>query len=192
MFRQRTGQMAEAVCEYSVRQTALTGELGMASARRTLLPILVAITLASCISVAATTHVHVVLPNPKLLGCSPGACSQLWMESDAAPDAKYPKQLRIDFSDGSTITTPNLSLFEFPNGVPYGLTAVYDKSVTIEDVEASINDHYSKWVYGDPTRLKLWRIEPEKFVIHLSSNKNGPEVIYLPIAAKSLLNQRRQ
>jgi hypothetical protein len=101
--------------------------------------------------------------------------------------------LRIDFSDGSTITTPNGSLFEFPNGVPYGLTAVYDKSVTIDDVEASINEHYSKWVYGKPTpNLKLWRIEPEKFVIQLSSHKSGPRVIYLPIAPKSVLRQRPQ
>jgi hypothetical protein len=71
--------------------------------------------------------------------------------------------------------------------------AVYDKSVTIDDVEASINEHYSKWVYGKPTpTLKLWRIEPEKFVIQLSSHKSGPQVIYLPIAAKSVLRQRPQ
>lgn len=165
----------------------------MASARRALLPILAAITLGSWVSVAATTHVHVVLPNPKLLGCESLTCSQLWLNNDAVPDAKYPKQLRIDFSDGSTITTPNGSLFEFPNGVPYGLTAIYDKSVTIEDVEASINEHYSKWVYGNPTpTLKLWRIEPEKFVIQLSSHKSGLQVIYLPIATKSVLRQRPQ
>ena len=166
----------------------------MASAPCALLPILAAITLASCVSVAATTNIHVVLLNPKLLGCESVTCSQLWLNSDAVPDAKYPKQLRIDFSDGSTITTPNGSLFEFPNGVPYGLTAVYDKSVTIDDVEASINEHYSKWVYGKPTpTLKLWRIEPEKFVIQLSSNKkSGPQVIYLPIATKSVLRRRPQ
>ena len=33
--------------------------------------------------------VHVVVPNPKLLGCSPATCSQLWLDTDAAPDAKY-------------------------------------------------------------------------------------------------------
>lgn len=128
-------------------------------------------------------------PNPKLLRCESVACSQLWMSNDPAPDSKYPKQLRIDFSDGSTITTPNGSLFEFPAGTPYGLTAVYDKSVTIEAVEASINEHYAKWTYGAPTpKLKLWRVEPEKFAIQLTSNKDGPQVIYLPIATKSLLN----
>jgi hypothetical protein len=157
------------------------------------MPILAAITLASCVSIAATTNVHVVLPNPKLLGCQSVACSQLWLINDPVPDAKYPKQLMIDLSDGSTITTLNGSLFEFPNGVPYGLTAFYDKSVTINDVEASINEHYSKWVYGNPTpTLKLWRIEPEKFVISLSSHKSGPHVIYLPIAIKSVLRQRPQ
>jgi hypothetical protein len=110
----------------------------LASAPRALLPILAAITLASCVSVAATTNIHIVLPNPKLLGCESVTCSQLWLNNDAVPGAKYPKQLRIDFSDGSTTTTLVGSLFEFPNGVPYGLTAVYDKSVTIDDVEASI------------------------------------------------------
>ena len=161
----------------------------MTSARRAFLPVLAAITLAaSCVSIAATTNVHVVLPNPKLLGCQSVACSQLWLINNPVPNAKYPKQLRIDFSDGSTITTPNGSLFEFPDGTPYGLTAVYDKSVTIEAVEASINEHYANWKYGDPTpKLKLWRVEPEKFVIQLTSHKDGPQVIYLPIATKSLL-----
>ena len=160
----------------------------MASARRALLPILVAITLASCVNVAATTNVHVVLPNPKLLGCGSLACTQLWLINDPVPDAKYPKQLRIDFSDGSAINTPNGSLFEFPNGVSYGLTAVYDKSVKIEAVEASINEHYAKWRYGDPTlAVKLWRVSPEKFVIQLTKSDEGaPQVIYLPIGAKSL------
>jgi hypothetical protein len=149
-------------------------------------------TLASCVGVAARTNVHVVLPNPKLLGCGSLACAQLWLINEPVPDAKYPKQLRIDFSDGSTITTPNGSLFEFPNGVPYGLTAVYDKSVTIEAVEASINEHYAKWTYSDPTpNLKLWRVESEKFVIQLTSRKkDGPQVIYLPIAMKSLQQRK--
>ena len=67
------------------------------------------------------------------------------------PTPSISKQIRIDLSDGSTITTPNGSLFQFLKGVPYGLTALYDKSVTIEDVEASINEHYGKWTYGNPT-----------------------------------------
>lgn len=41
--------------------------------------------------------------------------------------------------------------------------------MTIEAVEAAINEHYAKWTYGDPTpKLKLWRVEPEKFVIQLT------------------------
>ena len=161
----------------------------MISTRRAFFPMLAAITLASCVSIAATINVHVVLPNPKLLGCESVACSQLWLINDPVPDAKYPKQLRIDFSDGSTITTPNGSIFEFPAGTPYGLTAFYDKSVSIEAVEASINEHYAKWTYGVPApKLKLWRVEPEKFVISLTSDKDGPQVIYLPIATKSRLN----
>ena len=88
----------------------------MTSARRAFLPILATITLACCVSIAATTNVHVVLPNPKLLGCQSMACSQLWLINDPVPDAKYPKQLRIDFSDGSP--TGHGSLFEIPDGAP--------------------------------------------------------------------------
>jgi hypothetical protein len=117
------------------------------------------------------------------------ACSQLWLINDPVLDAKYPKQLRIDFSDGSP--TGHGSLFEIPDGAPYGLTAVYDKSVTIEAVEASIDEHYAKWAYGDPTPTgKLWRIEPQKFVIQLTSQKDGPQVIYLPLATKSLIDHK--
>jgi hypothetical protein len=159
------------------------------SARHAFLPILAAITLAYCVSFAATTNVHVVLPNPKLLGCQSVACSQLWLINDPVPDAKYPKQLKIDFSDGSP--TGHGSLFEIPDGAPYGLIAVYDKSVTIEAVEASINEHYAKWTYGDPDpKLKLWRVEPEKFVIQLASHKDGPWLIYLPVATKSLIDHK--
>ena len=163
----------------------------MPSVRRALSPILATMALAFCVSVAATTSIHVVLPNPKLMGCESVTCSQLWLNEDGVPDAKYPNRLSIDFSDGSQ--NNNGSLFEFRNGVPYGLMAVYDKSVTIEDVAASINEHYGKWVYGDPAGpVRLWKIEPEKFVIQLSSHKSGPLLIYLPIAAKSGLRQRSQ
>jgi hypothetical protein len=154
------------------------------SARRAFLPILATITLACCARIAATTNVQVVLPNPKLLGCQSAACSQLWLTNDPVPDAKYPKQLRIDFSDGSP--TGNGSFWEVPNGSPYGLWAFYDKSVTIEAVAASINEHYAKWTDDD----KLWRVEPEKFVIQLSPHKDGPWLIYLPLATKSLKDQK--
>lgn len=170
---------------------ALTGRIEMASARRALLPTLATITLAFCVSVAATTNIHVVLPNPKLMGCESVICSQLWLNNDGLPDAKYPEKLSIDFSDGSA--NKNGSLFEFRNGAPYGLMAVYDKSVTIDDVAASINEHYGKWVYGDTAGpVKLWKVEPEKFVIQLSSHKSGPLLIYLPIAAKQVPRQRSE
>ena len=154
----------------------------MTSARRAFLPILAAITLACCASIAATTNVRVVLPNPKLLGCQSVACSQLWLINDPAPDAKYPKQLRIDFSDG----TGRGSLLGVPNGRPYGVWAFYDKSVTIEAVAASINEQYAKWTDDN----FLWRVEPEKFVIQLSPHKDGPWVIYLPLATRSLIDQK--
>ena len=156
---------------------------------RFIVALLATIGLAYCAAVTPSGRAAVVLPNPKLLGCQSATCSQLWLDADASPGAKYPKQLRIDFSDGSTITTPNGSLFEFPNGASYGLTAVYDKSVRIDDVQASINAIYSQWAYGDSGSLpvKLWRITPEKFVIQLATTDEGaPQILYLPIATKSV------
>jgi hypothetical protein len=162
------------------------------SARHAFLPKLAGITLACCVSIAATTNVHVVLPNPELLGCQSGACSQIWLTNDPAPDAKYPEQLRIDFSDGSPMGRAE-SLWGIPNGSPYGIIAIYDKSVTIEAVAASVNEHYAKWTYGDPdSKVKLWRVEPEKFVIQLACHKDehGPWLIYLPLARKSPIDHK--
>lgn len=163
---------------------------------RFILAMLATISLAFYAAATPSSPAVVVLPNPKLLGCQSATCSQLWLGADAAPGAKYPKQLRIDFSDGSTIRTPIGAFFEFPNGASYGLTAVYDKSVRIDDVQASINAIYSQWVYAESGSLpvKMWRITQEKFVISLGTCKNDEpgcdagmvELIYLPIATKSI------
>lgn len=176
---------------FSKIKLAPTGRIDLASARRAGSPILATITLAFCVSLAATTNIHVVLPNPKLMGCESATCSQLWLNDDGVPAAKYPEKLSIDFSDGSP--SNNGSLFGLRNGMPYGLMAVYDKSVTTEDVAASINEQYGRWAYGDTTGpLRLWKVEPEKFVIQLSSHKSGPLLIYVPIAAKPVTRQRSQ
>ncbi len=96
----------------------------------------------------------IILPNPKLLTCRSADCSQLWSEESTNTNAVSPKQLIID-SD---------------HGCPYGMTAVYEKSVSVDDLRAVVNDRYEKWsVPGfEKSQLKLWRVEPEKFAIQLS------------------------
>lgn len=100
--------------------------------------------------------IDLVLPNPQLLRCKSSACSQLWEDKPAKVDAIYPRQLMVDiFGDGKC-----------PRGIP----ALYEKSVAIEQLEASINSRYGKWALADnaTSPVKLWRVESEKFVIQLA------------------------
>ena len=95
---------------------------------------------------------HIVLPNEKLLSCKSSSCSQLY--SDAGPNDIYPRQVIVDFfgSNGS-------------ESCVRGVVAIYEKSVSIDDLSAAIDQRYGKWKHADmPT---LWRVEPQKFVIQL-------------------------
>jgi hypothetical protein len=51
------------------------------------------------------------------------------------------------------------------------MTAIYDKSVSLETVRAAINESYGEWAYGDfsSTAMTLWRVTPEKFAIQLTA-----------------------
>jgi hypothetical protein len=98
---------------------------------------------------------HVVLPNPKLLGCRASVCSQLWAD-EASPNAVYPRQVTVDiFGD---------------DPCPLGLQAIYEKSVPLEALKASIDDRFGKWALPSnaTSPVKLWRVESEKFAIQLS------------------------
>jgi len=101
-------------------------------------------------------NAHVVLPNPRLIGCEPANCSQLWQEGGADPHAVYPKQVLIDvFGTDSR---------------PRGVLALYDKSVSVDDIKTAIDARYGKWALSgnDTLPVKLWRVEPEKFAIQLA------------------------
>lgn len=99
---------------------------------------------------------RIVLPNPKLLGCRSSSCFQLWQDNSAELDAIYPRQVTIDiFGDGSC---------------PRGITALYEESVSTEDIKAALDQRFGKWAKADNATLpvKLWRVEPEKFAIQLA------------------------
>jgi hypothetical protein len=110
---------------------------------------------ASFIRVEQKHGGHVVLPNPKLLGCRASVCSQLWAD-EASRNAVYPRQVIVDiFGD---------------DPCPLGLQAIYEKSVPLEALRASIDDRFGKWALPSnaTSPVKLWRVEPEKFAIQLS------------------------
>ncbi len=85
----------------------------------------------------------------------------------------------------------------------YGVTALYDKSVSVDDVKTAIDERYEKWAHADSANspVKLWRVEPEKFAIQLSvagkedEKKNIGEAgtkqaIYIAFGGRSACNIR--
>jgi len=101
----------------------------------------------------------VVLPNPALLGCRARTCSQLWQEENMRANAAYPRQVIVDIDQKA-------------------VTAFYNKSVSLEDLKASINERYPRCLRIDDV-VKVWRVEKQKFAIYLSKGKNGNEVAFL-------------
>ena len=136
--------------------------------------ILFALSLTSSVKAGPDRAKSVILPNPGLIGCKSSNCPQ--MLPDPSPEvAAYPWQVSLDLSDGRVI----------------GLTALYDQPVTIDDLQAAVDERYAKWAVKEfrtgPARI--WRVEPEKFVISLSKNDEGMvQLIYLIFAAKHPLS----
>ena len=109
--------------------------------------------LANCQTAQEEKNKRLVLPNPKLLRCKSADCFQLWLETPTEPNAIFPKQLVIDMKQNCL----------------YGMTATYDKSVSLDDVKAAIDERYGKWELAQfaNSPIKLWRVESEKFAIQL-------------------------
>jgi len=98
---------------------------------------------------------NIVLPNPKLLRCKSSDCSQVWLEKSAETNAVFPKQVSTDMNQSCL----------------YGMTALYDKSIPLDDIKSAIDKRYGKWAVPELANspLKLWRVEPQKFAITLST-----------------------
>jgi hypothetical protein len=97
---------------------------------------------------------RIVLPNPKLLRCKSSDCYQVWLENSPKTNAVFPKQVSIDMNQSCL----------------YGMTALYDKSVALDDIRAAIDERYGKWAVPELVNspLRVWRVEPEKFAIQLA------------------------
>jgi hypothetical protein len=109
----------------------------------------------------------IVLPNPQLIHCRSAECSQLWKQDSGDGGAVYPAQVLTDFVNGEVV----------------GLTAVYDKSVSTQELRAAIETLYAKWKFPlDSSSPFLWRITPEQLVAELSERDDGTKmVVYLKI-----------
>jgi hypothetical protein len=147
---------------------------------KTLLAAVLIISAPVC-SPAQQDKATIILPNPKLLTCRGADCSQLWSNS-SANNTVFPKQLRIDVEAGCL----------------YGMTAIYEKTISFDDMKSAIDQQYGQWkIPGfEKTQLGLWRVESEKFAIQLSisdkkdekrgSGEAGTKVlIFLPFGGRS-------
>jgi hypothetical protein len=128
---------------------------------------------------------HLVLSNSELLRCASSDCFQLWSGKSVEANAVFPKQLIIDMNQSCL----------------YGMTALYDKSISLKDVEAAIDERYEKWAHAEnaDSPVKPRRVEPEKFAIQLSvagkedEKKNIAEAetkqaIYIAFGGRSACN----
>jgi hypothetical protein len=121
--------------------------------------------MTSCDKNENSNNINIVLPNTKIIGSSAKNCSQLWQNIHT--NGIYPKQLTVDL-DNNSIS---------------GMVALYDKSISIDDLKAAIDNHYSKWTSASNSTspVKLWRVVPDKFAIQLSAADDGMKrIAYLP------------
>ena len=105
---------------------------------------------------------EVVLPSPQLIHCRSVQCSQLWNKNGGP--GTYPAQVLTDVVNGEVV----------------GLTAVYDKSVSVEELRSAIDKLYpNAAIHG---LSDLWRVESDQLVIRLFDRKDGTKLlIYLKI-----------
>jgi hypothetical protein len=108
---------------------------------------------------------RVVLPNIKLTGCDSPRCSLIWPDKSLAANPAYPKHVSVDV-DNSSIRA---------------VMAIYDQSVTLDEIKAAVDQRYGKWALAasDPnSHMRLWRVEPEKFAISLFEDANGTKQLF--------------
>jgi hypothetical protein len=124
---------------------------------------------------------RIALPNPKLLTCRSSDCSFLWSEK-TEQSTVFPKQVSFDMNQNCI----------------YGITALYDKSVSFDAIKSAIDEQYAKWakVEYPGSTLKAWRVEPERFGIQLSvatksdqkrniADEGTKQVIYIAFGGRS-------
>jgi len=72
---------------------------------------------------------RVILPNPHLLRCKATDCLQLWSRRPEEQNAIFPTQVIVDMNQDCL----------------YGMTATYDKSMSVETLKALVDAEYGNW-----------------------------------------------
>ncbi len=106
----------------------------------------------------------IVLPNPHLIHCDSADCSQMWGQDLGHDGAVYPAPVLTDLVNGEVV----------------GLTAVYDKSVSTQELWAAIDRLYPKREVVHGNGAFVWRVEPDQLAVSLADENDGTkQVIYL-------------
>ena len=114
----------------------------------------------------------IVLPNPRLIHCRSVDCSQLWKQDSGDGRTAYPSQVLTDFVDGEVVA----------------LTAVYDKSVSTQELRTAIDTLYAKSKVVQGSKLFVWRVEPGRMAVQLAEREDGAkQVAYLKFGTNSSL-----
>jgi len=88
---------------------------------------------------------RIILPNPKLIRCVSLACYQLWEDTPPQTGDVYPVRVEVAL---------------LGKHCPFGVSAVYDKSISFEDLQSAIEARFGK---GTPEHwteapLILWHV----------------------------------
>jgi hypothetical protein len=61
-------------------------------------------------------------------------------------------------------------IVDIEQGCIYGMTALYDKSVSLDQISSSIDGRYKRWTVSGLSHpsLHVWRVEDQKFSIQLT------------------------
>ena len=149
--------------------------------RKAICVLAVLLGLGTCPTAKEENSKRIALPSSKLLRCKSSDCF-LWPGEQEQRNVVYPKQVTLDLDQNCF----------------YGMTVLYDKSVSIEMVKDAVDEGYGKWAVEEfaNSPIKLWRVEPEKLAIQLSvadqkaqrihtADEGSKQVIYMAFGGKS-------
>ena len=80
-----------------------------------------------------------------------------------------------DSGDGGGVY-PAQILTDLVNGEVVGLTAVYDKSVSDDELRAAIDALYGKWTFHSDA-ISPWRVESEHIAVSIFDGDDGTKQI---------------
>lgn len=140
-------------------------------------PVAIFLLVVCLVAHAQTEHEtvrRVVLPNPGLIHCVSTDCYQLWLDHAPQPGDIYPLRVVVSL---------------LGKHCPAGVSAIYDKSVAFEDLQAALEARYGK---GEPEHwtkaaLMVWHVDAGNFSIMLdTADKRISKVRRLDLGAKEL------